>query len=283
MLIISGCMLGVGFWLWLYPVTKAMAPDFDPYRSPAGFWHDKEHALRMGWWRHDDGLITGYFGGKEWVEKIIGWLRDGRDFTDCASGHRDGALALITNHNVPTVEDQSTAWLGWWELNRNRTQEEWIQAGFAENDIPIALPPSPNDWPRLLTILGAVAGPKLSRGGKAEQEFVFPAHLRYNAYRWLRDSGFDPVKYAVFERATTLTGEHLGGLLEYRVQERALFQPPLPGRLAFALPEKWGLLGYPDSEGLKKARWSQKPLGQILFTGFCLLLIGVGWRLRSIG
>ncbi|MDZ4287948.1 MAG: hypothetical protein U0984_08310 [Prosthecobacter sp.] len=268
-LVVMGLAMGGGFWLWWVPTAKGLAPDFVPHLSPQGFWQAKERAMKLGVWRHDDGLVTGYFGGREWVGKIIAWLRDGMELGDCANGHPDIALAFITNHEVGGVAE----WQRWWEANQGRTQEEWIQQGFAEMGIAVALPPSKEDWPKLLGVLGAAAGP--SERSYRDVERLYADHVCYNAYRWLRDSGLDPLKFAMSEEAKHLSVEQRTGLLVYREEERNLFTPPPPGRLAFAPESDWGWLG----RGPEDAPWLLKPMPQAVVTVVSLLLILGGWRL----
>lgn len=282
-LMAAGLLGGLGFWFWLVPFHHSSTPEFDPHRSPAGFWRDKQHMLRIGPWLHADGEVVAMFGDASWMRKIMRMLKNGEEVMSCVGGHKEAVLEYLANRTFPSGKDDGLdswrqAWLDWWQENQNRSLEEWIQDGFKEQDFDISLPPSQEDWPKLLEILGAVAGP--SPNEREKVEILYPHHLRYNAYRWLRDSGFEAMKYVLEQKPGALTGEQLGGLLEYDKFERNLFVPPPPGRLAFAPEWEWGgLLGFYPSNGYPLFL---KPVPQAVFTGSCALLFLFGrWLVGS--
>ena len=272
-------LFGIAFW-WLVIRTKGDVPDYDSHRSLAGFWHDAQTAISIGWWRHGDSSAVGYYGNKEWAEKIVSQVSAGGAFEGCDGGHRDGALSQITNHDFSTATDVREAWLGWWQKNSAKTQEEWIQDGFKVHGFEIALPPTEKDWSKLLVIMGSTAGPAQASlsGRPSPPEMLYPDYLCYNAYRWLRDSKFDAVRHAVINEVANLSVEERGGLIQYAQFEKdgKSLSPPIPGRMSFALGQPWGLLGRTD-EGQKP--WLLKGGFQVLFTILCTGLGAAGLRL----
>lgn len=280
----AGLLGGLGFWFWLVPFQHTSAPDYDPYRSPAGFWRDKQYMLRIGPWRHDDGPVIALFGDESWMRRVMRILEKDEEVMGCENGHKEAVLEYLANRTFPwDKEDDGAAWrrawLDWWQENQDRSLEEWIQEGFALHGFEISLPPTQDDWPKLLEILGAAAGPSLR--GRSHIEMLYPGHLRYNAYRWLRDSGFDVIQYALKQRQARLSWVQMEGLIEYDKHDRDLFIPPPPGRLAFAPEPEWGMIG-----GYQPSRlpFFLRPLPQAVFTGVCALAFLFGRGLaRSAG
>lgn len=221
------------WWGWAMPIVRGSVPAWDPQFSAEGFWEAKQAALRAGFWMHDDGWIAGHFGDKAWAELIIRKISEGAPYYGCENGHQDTALELLTNHfpKETKKEELEKAWLAWWQENSSKTQEEWIRDGFAEAGFAISLPPSRNDWPVLLRIIGASAGPNARPSGRPQPLY---GNLRYNAYRWLRDSGFDPVAFLLETDASTLDGDMRGGLTDYVSFDGSARLAFPAGRLAFA-------------------------------------------------
>ena len=115
--------------------------------------------------------------------------------------HSATAMQFITNQNVGEDADP---WLVWWEKNKSKCQTEWISDGFAQRGIKADVPPTADQIPALLMLLGS-----------SESEHV-DCHnaLKYNAFRCLRDSGFDPVEFALSH--PPLSKDVKQGLAEYR-------------------------------------------------------------------
>jgi len=112
----------------------------------------------------------------------------------------------ITNQDVGEDAD---AWVDWWRKNRSKSQEEWIADGFRQRGFDIAVPPTAVQTPILLAVLGNSETNKLT---------AIPNEMKYNAFRCLRDSGFETVAFALSNR--TLSAEIGQGLLEYAKRER---------------------------------------------------------------
>lgn len=273
---VLGLMIGLGFW-WVATVSRSSAPEYDPQRSPAGFWSDVQTSLQIYRWRHEDNGSVGVFGDEFWAQKIMGTLAAGCAFEGCFGDHRDNALSMITNHDFSTESDVRKAWLDWWQTHQSENQEQWIQQGFKAHGFDITLPSSQEDWPQLLQILGATAGPDpWEERGRQGPQMIYPLQVRYNAYRWLRDSGFDPVRCFLDEARHTLTPEQSGGLIDYVKFKLISNVPPPPGRMAFAPPPDWGYLG---AFGKDRLPFSLRTNTQIYASLISLFLIGVGWKI----
>ena len=134
-----------------------------------------------------------------------------------------------------TPEDVAQA-VVWWAAHQDERQEEWIREGFAKKDVHIAMPPSKDDWPKLLRVLGMKSPDHKRPSGKPAPKYG--DHLRYNAFRSLRDSGFDPVVYLLDNRDASLHVDMSEGLKAYRSQE-AQFTAPVPGTFDFAPRDDW--------------------------------------------
>lgn len=278
LLIALGVFLLGGFW-WSVIGVRGDAPDYDPRRSAAGFWNDFQMANRIHGWRRGDFMALGVMGDAPWVAKVMQEVESGEPFEGGDGNHLDAALAMMTNHDFSEMPDARHAWRVWWRENKQRTQEEWIQDGFRKLGIHVPLPPTRTDWPQLLEILGETAGPAgpAVLGLQGKPAMLYPYYVAFNACRWLRDSGFDPVKFFVNNPEVAQSPEMSGGLIVYRTfetDERA-FQPPLPGQMAFATGGAWGFIGRKE---LYQRSWILTGSYQSLATALCLGLVISGIR-----
>ena len=138
-------------------------------------------------------------------------IRPGDDISSCFVGHQDGAFTTITNQDIG---EEAAAWLEWWKNNRSKSQGAWIQDGFATVGIHVSLPPAEADILPLLELLGTE---------DVGDTWGYSTSLKYNAFRWLRDSDFDfdPLEF-VFAHSTDAAKPQIqAGLLEYRRHERS--------------------------------------------------------------
>jgi len=218
----------------LLPGASANAPEFDEGRSMVGLWRDRQRMIHwLGHWGHDDGLLAGKFGDRSLLEPLVDSMISGEGIS-CAGGHREAGLAMLTNHLCPPTEDLAFWWRNWRTEHRHESQEEWLRLGFAIAGVEMSLPPSPNDWPGLLLLLGE----SVAEVDESENAHDFPSSaLSYNAFRWLRDSGFDPVNY-LLDHPEPVSDQEGAGLRAFRKWEE-WFRGPVPGRLAFASKD-WG-------------------------------------------
>ena len=163
---------------------------------------------------HDDFDEVGRYGDRTWAKWTVAQAVRGREITDCGHiGHKDSALQYITCQN-PAKETEGhwrqgaaeKAWLGWWVENRDKTQEQRIQEGLAQYGALVHLPPSTADREPLLRLLGNTTTNRLES---------VPRYVKYNAFRWLRDSGFDPLAYALSNVSLTTPDLVKNGLVAY--------------------------------------------------------------------
>jgi len=114
----------------------------------------------------------------------------GESITGCDNGHKDEALKIITCADPAdgTARTAEQAWLDWWQKNKEKSQIEWIRDGLQMHGVSLQIPPTEADPEPLLTLL-AKTDPDDSENMRDP--------VRYNAYRWLRDSGFDPLAFAL--------------------------------------------------------------------------------------
>lgn len=278
-LILAACL---GFLFWRYvamPAIRSTAPEFSPRSSMLGIWEGLERGARWSIQGHDTAFHIGMFGDPSWAATLAAKVSSGEGIGCLGGGHLDAGLSLLTNHSPPPKSDNPTIarfWGDWWEAHRHLSQEEWLRLGFEKAGIQLHQPPSEEDWPTLLALLGQVQQPGESDYAYEEegsQVEVAPEHLRYNAYRWLRDSGFEPVRFAISQSGQAST-ETKNGLLEYQRRERK-FRTAMPGRLAFAPDDDWG---WGVSEHFKPAGLQPKAqiiahlvLGLVFALGIALL------------
>lgn len=69
-----------------------------------------------------------------------------------------------------------------------------------------------------------------------KKDFSMPHHARINAYRWLKDMGFDQTEFIGSNPKTIADAELLAGLKSYGEFHR-LFTIPVIARSSFAVPE----------------------------------------------
>jgi len=251
----------------LIPFISAVAPEFDENRSMVGLWRDWKRGYELlNISSHYVGDITAHFGDKTWVEPFIASVVSG-DGISCAGGHRDAALAYLTNHRCPEGTDLASYWTEWWTQHQDETQEEWISQGFSQIGISLALPPNPKDWHALLQVVGqkrpALSLQDWESPDAPKEADLQPDSICYNAFRWLRDSGFDPVAY-VLDHSGSLSESERKGLLAYRDWER-WSRGPMPGRLVFAPADDWGW-------GITKARMPGILTARVQGSAFAVLV-----------
>ncbi len=270
----AGLLVGAGFWMVLLPLVKLQDPSLDPRMSIDEFWKQKQRQLNLGLFVYHDAWFVGLLGDKAWAEKMVQWVIKGKEPLLKHGSSPVYALPYLTNQEFPRLSDDAALWGQWWKAHRAQTQEQWIQEGFKRHGFDISLPPTPNDWPALLSILGATAGPEDWKWSPTEP--FYPSYLRYNAYRWLRDSGFDPVSYLQDRPSQTLSGNESGGLIQYQ-EEKAQFEyliAPMPGRMAFAEPDWHGTL---TLDGGIHLWFLLHPVIQTMLTAGCAALFVAGW------
>ena len=254
-----------GYW-WFYklaPVRRTMDPAWCASHSQAEYWREVEKGIRHGLWSHDDGLNVGVFGDKSWAEYIMARVKPGTGM-GCSGVpcHSASAMREITNQDAGENAD---GWLAWWRQNRSKSQVEWIADGFRQRGFIVDVPPKPEQIPILLELLGNT---------ETNASAAIPNRMRYNAFRCLRDSGFEPVGFALSNR--TLITEQERGLLDYAHWDRQWPAAAGAGLLPFAKRNVDGA-GQAVPEMLKP--WFQTIAGILVFAP---LLLGMVFLHRSL-
>ena len=196
--------LSAGYW-WFYtiaPARRTLDPNWIAEHSQLELWREIQSGIHRGVWTHDDGFIVGWFGDKSSAEWIMNNVTPGMTM-DCFSrlSHAATAMRFITNQHVG---EDAQSWLSWWEKNKSKPQERWIAEGFSSMGFAIDVPSKPNQIKHILALLGKLAN------DEANDPFE---HIKYNAFRCLRDSGFDPVRFVLVER--NMSNDVEKGLLRY--------------------------------------------------------------------
>ena len=233
LLLFSGAVV-YGRYYILGPALRITDPQWRSLHSDDAFWLETQESMRRMGWAHNDGFYAGEFADKPFMEELMSTMHPADEF-GCFSGHKECALALITNHGPEDSEGYNgQTWLDWWEENKTKSQEEWIADGFAEVGIEVHCPPTEEDFEPLLMLLGTDAQERDDEDDEddddgylawqfeesglllEDEKGEIPRHLAYNAYRWLRDSGkFDPVEYAMTNVNEATPESVKRGLREY--------------------------------------------------------------------
>ena len=203
-------LLAAYWWHYkLAPMRHLADPDWLATHSETARWKEEQTDYRRMGSSHDlcfRGDRIGYYGGKDWFLWLDERIRN-PEFRHC--GCTEYALALMANRHA-------TSWKEWADANRARSQEEWIKDGFLDYGVTVHLPPTPDDTLPLLRLLGRKSWNVLWAGpqGTNAPEAV-PSYIHYNAYRWLRDSGFDSGKFASSNVTVAAESDITGGLLRF--------------------------------------------------------------------
>jgi len=197
-----------GYW-WFYklaPSRRTLDPEWYASHSQREYWREVQENIHRGMWFHDDGFTVGMYGNKSWAEWIMAHVKPGTTM-DCMGSpcHSASSMRYITNQDVGEDAD---AWLAWWAENKSKSQEEWIADGFRKRGFEIDVPPTTEQIPALLAVLG---------NSETNEPTAIPREMKYNAFRCLGDSRFEPVAYALSNR--TVSAEVERGLLEYAKRE----------------------------------------------------------------
>ncbi len=224
--------------------------------TEAARWQERASAIRRWGWVHDDADDVGRYGGKDWAAWIMARMDESHDLSKCREGHKEGALRMITNHAPPLLgvkpatggrdrgpwPEQAAWWKQWWKAHRADSQEEWVRQGFAAVGIEIQdqEPLSQEAAEKLLALIGrrsdrpTVFKPKVIDAATLQPE----KYLRYNAMRWLRDSGFDVAAYAVEKITPATPADVKQGVKDYFDMRLTWLEEMAPGRL-FGKREAW--------------------------------------------
>jgi hypothetical protein len=198
-------------WFWfnrIAPFRHAIDPEWLRSHSPEAQWREIRSGIQRFRWMHDDGRAAGYCGDASFMAWAMKHTRPDEEIADCTAGHRVIGFSRISNQDVG---DDAKAWLAWWEENKAKSQAEWIRDGFRAYGVTVGIPPSDADAIPLLRLLGNTSTNESER---------LPDFIKYNAFRWLRDSDFNPVAFAISNRNESADDPVKTGLLEYLRRER---------------------------------------------------------------
>ena len=174
-LLFAACSLAFLWFYWFAPFRHVHSPKWMEACSMQRRWIEEQKQIHRTGADHDSSISVGRFGDKVWTEWVIRKINSGKkEDQDYSCGdwpyHLPDAPATMTNQRLTN----DAAWLGWWKINKSKTQVEWIREGFAQKGIILHQPLTTNDITTLFKLIGATN---------------IRSHLRYNAERWLRDSG----------------------------------------------------------------------------------------------
>ncbi len=202
LLLFLSCAVAFFWFYWLTPSLHFHSPEWRRKYSWRGQWIETQEMLRRSVLaeHHNSSIEIGHFGDKNWTERVIRELNSHegdieRGSCDNWPYHLPEALTDMTNQKLT---NWNTAWLGWWESNKSKTQVEWIRDGFREKGIVLQQPLTTND---VVTLLKVLANTNL------------PSYLKYNAKRWLRDSD----KYPAVIRLNELPGGEDTALIQAEI------------------------------------------------------------------
>jgi hypothetical protein len=210
LLVIAGLVVA---YLWFYKLAPmrhlADSKWLETHSEKSRWLEEQKDYERMG--SSPDlefrGDRIGYYGNKEWFLWLEGKATTDKKFRVC--GCTETAMALMSNQHADSWEE-------WTQTNKSRTQEEWIQAGFTKYGVSDHLPPNPSDTGPLLKLLGRKRWDFLMGGPQGTNApDAIPSYIQYNAFRWLRDSGFNPMAFAVSNATVVASQEMTFALLRF--------------------------------------------------------------------
>ena len=230
-LLICVSLTVVAVWfLWLVPFVHRSDPRWQERFTRKAYWDEVQKQIRRYGWTHDDFDPVGHYGDKLWAVWIMDRAKAGQAIANCGSiGHKDAALKYITCNDPAKGTNWNTEaqWLSWWSTNRSRSQLEWVQDGLRTYGVSVHLPPTEAEWEPLLALLG-------NKNTNATEKV--PASVKYNAFRWLRDSGFDVIAFAMSNVTAQTPSLLRDGLVEYGKLEHRFPKEDQIGRLELTSP-----------------------------------------------
>lgn len=275
-LVLIGMVSGLCWLFWLKPRVDWADPLWSEQFTRKTFWKETQQRIRRYGWTHDDFDVVGKYGGKMWAEWIMAKAQAGEAIADCGEvGHKDAALSYITGQSPTDKTNWNTTafWLGWWKTNKQKSQIEWIRDGLSTYGVQLEIPPRDKDYGPLLALLGN------SSTNEAER---IPNFAKYNAFRWLRDSGFNSTVYALSNVSAQTPGLLRQGVMRCYQYEKAWPREDEIGLLEFG----------PVAVGATDTGFSYNPLkriqvaayGMMIFptlVGSCLLVVSARRRQQS--
>ena len=207
LLILTGIVISLYWHLKLKPMCQRHDPVWQNQFTIGGQWTFAQKNIRNNGWTHDDFYIVGRCGGERWAKWIMDQATTGASLYGCGrDGHKASALRYITNQDASNNDNQEW-WLEWWKINHHKSQLDWIQDGFSKYNVTVTKAPKKKEQEDLLILIG---------DSSKEEENIIPHFVKYNAFRWLRDSGFNSIDFALAYDKKPRSIEVIKGLREYQ-------------------------------------------------------------------
>jgi len=228
LLIGGGAFVAYGWFYKLAPMRHLADPKWYAAHSARARWNEEQNKYRRLSASPDlifGQSMIGYYGDKHWCLWLIDKMYGNDDFRVC--GCTETVLMYMANRHEPS-------WKDWAKAHGGETQEEWLRDGFAKRGITVHVPPLPEDNVPLLEVLGHKTWNTLFGGPQGTNApDAFPNYLQYNAFRFLRDSGFNQTAF-VISNATAFTSNVVTvGLMQYTKYNAAYPKRDGVGILAF--------------------------------------------------
>jgi hypothetical protein len=221
-LMLIGIALSCFWYFWLSPAVKRSDPHWQAQLSLPEYWeYIQKNIYRCGW-SHDDFSPVGLYGGKNWAKWIMTKAAKGEELCGCCVGSKDDALWHITNQDPANGKSTGieNKWREWWGKNKNKSQTQWLRDGFVKYGIKLSIPPKKEEYASLLKLLA-------NEKKNEDKTSVIPDYIKYNAFRWLRDSGFKPADYVSNTEGKSISKDVVKGIFEY--QELKALSPTIDG------------------------------------------------------
>jgi hypothetical protein len=209
-LLLAGVVIA---YLWFYslaPMRHLADPKWLENHTEKARWLEEQKDYRRIGSSPDlefRGDRIGYYGDKAWFLWLENKATAVKHFRVC--GCTETALALMCNQHADSWEE-------WAKANRGRTQEEWIRDGFLKYGVSVHLPPEAGDVEPLLGLVGKKGWNFLYEGPRGTNApDSIPSYVQYNAFRWLRDSGFNPLTFARSNTSMVASQDVAIALLKY--------------------------------------------------------------------
>jgi hypothetical protein len=304
--VLIGLYLACWWFYKLAPMRHTCDPEWCGVHSAAAGWKEMQKSAERGMWQHDVGILMGQYGNKAWAARIVQGLTPDTDMS-CFGNHKEYALCGITNQDAGSAE----AWIAWWAKNKNKSQLEWIRDGFAERGVALKIPcphevtdaelrtrdepgDSETEIPRfdnaptheqieaLLTLLGT-PDPDVAEEATAENQGKnagVPDYVKYNAFRWLRDTDFDPIEFLLSNKTVSVPVQR--GVREYAAYQHRYPEQDSIGILPFDGEPRDGLIAAGDRGQIATPRF-QRIAMLVIFLPLCLgaVLIALSLRRKS--
>ena len=229
-LLLLGGGIFVAYW-WFYklvPMRHLADPSWRAAHSEKACWEEEQEKYRRVSASPDlcwGGDLIGYYGDKQWFLWLVAKMQGDDGFRVC--GCTETALMFMSNH-----EEES--WTEFIKQHGQQSQEEWICDGFKQRGVNVHLPPQTEDTLPLLELLGSrswntlMGGPQGTNAPKS-----VPDYIHYNAFRWLRDSGFNPTAFVVSNSAAFTSEVVRVGVMRFTGWNAAFHSSAGVGLLAF--------------------------------------------------